>query len=159
MKKTLTLITVAATCMLVGCGSTDSESSTGSAPAEEATQPPELTGAWTQTNSESESDFMVAEITDDTISVDWELDSAEIPPALDDNGDGSMTAIYWVGSFTAPDDASDPYSWSSQRDAEATDTALLASTADSKDFTYEDGVLHFTVSIQGESSTVEMEQD
>src|SRR5699024_9237645 len=122
-------------------------------------QPPDLTGAWTQTNSQSESDSMVAEITDDTIAVDWKLDSAEMPSILDEDGDGTMTAIYWVGSFTAPDDASEPYSWSSQRDTEATDTALLASTSDSKDFTYEDGVLHFTVSIQGESSTVEMEQD
>ena len=114
---------------------------------EEAPKAPDLTGEWKQSNSRSETDFMTAAITDGVLSVDWELGSEDI------------TAVYWAGTFEAPDDGNEPYIWISERDRAATDTAIMASTDDTKEFTYEKGIISFTVSIQGESATVETQKN
>jgi hypothetical protein len=41
-----------------------------------------------------------------------------------------------------------------ERDAAATDSALLASTDDTKDFTFQDGTISYSVSAFGTSTTV-----
>jgi hypothetical protein len=64
-----------------------------------------------------------------------------------------------VGTFEAPADATGPFAWTSQRDAAATDTALMASTDDTKEFTYKEGLISFTVSIQDKSATVELKKN
>ena len=48
---------------------------------------------------------------------------------------------------------------SRERDTAASDTAILASTDDTKEFTYTENVISFTVSIQGESATVRNEEE
>ncbi len=35
---------------------------------------------------------------------------------------------YWIGTFAGPTSTSEPYTWTSQRDVEATKSALLASS-------------------------------
>ncbi|MET4637695.1 hypothetical protein [Mycetocola sp. 2940] len=154
MKKIIAPIVLVAALALTGCGATNAApASTSPAaadepkPVEEAPKAPDLAGDWKQSNSQSETDFMTAAITDGVISIDWELGSEDI------------TAVYWVGTFEAPADATEPHTWTSQRDAAATDTAVMASTDDTKDFSYEDGIISFTVSIQGNSATVEMEKN
>lgn len=154
MKKIIAPVVLVAALALSGCGATDAApASTSPAganeakPVEEAPKAPDLTGDWKQSNSHSETDFMTAAIADGVVSIDWELGSEEI------------TAVYWVGTFEAPADATEPHTWTSQRDAAATDTAVMASTEDTKEFTYTEGLLSFTVSIQGESATVEMKKN
>ena len=71
-------------------GST-SQSQTTKKPAEKkpVEQPADLTGTWKQTNSGSTDSWMEAEITADTITVQW----------VSDNGD--TKSLYWKGSGRA----------------------------------------------------------
>jgi hypothetical protein len=154
VKKLIAPIVLVAALALTGCGATDAmPASTAPAatdepkPAQETPQAPDLTGDWKQSNSLSETDFMTATIADGVISIDWELGSED------------MTAAYWVGTFEAPADATEPFAWTSQRDAAATDTAVMASTDDTKEFTYKEGQISFTVSIQDKSATVELKKN
>ncbi|WP_354498389.1 hypothetical protein [Mycetocola sp. 2940] len=155
MKKFIATFVLVAALALTGCGGTGAAPARTSPaaaadeakPVEEAPKAPDLAGSWKQSNSQSETDFMTAAITDDVISVDWELGSEDI------------TAVYWVGTFEAPADATEAHTWTSQRDAAATNTAVMASTDDTKDFTYKEGVISFTVSIQGKSATVELKKN
>ena len=130
---------------LTGCspspGATTADTPAAEAPAEEA-QPLDLTGTWVEKDAGEAT--QVATITADTISIDW-VNEAE-----------KTTAVYWVGTFPAPDTTDDKYDFTSTRDAEVTDMAMLASTADSKDFTYADGVLSYEVEALGTSKTVEL---
>ena len=73
-----------------------------------------------------------------------------------DNGDSS--AIYWVGTYQAPTEYTTEYTWTSERDKEQTDDALMASTDDTKDFTYSDAnqELSYKVSVSGITNTVKL---
>ena len=86
-------------------------------------QPADLTGTWKQTNSGSTDSWMEAEITADTITVQW----------VSDNGD--TKSLYWKGSYNAPDKAGD-WKWTSQGDTAAMQASLLGSQDATKDFTY-----------------------
>ena len=105
-------------------GST-SQSQTTKKPAEKkpVEQPADLTGTWKQTNSGSTDSWMEAEITADTITVQW----------VSDNGD--TKSLYWKGSYNAPDKAGD-WKWTSQGDTAAMQASLLGSQDATKDFTY-----------------------
>ena len=81
------------------------------------------TGTWKQTNSGSTDSWMEAEITADTITVQW----------VSDNGD--TKSLYWKGSYNAPDKAGD-WKWTSQGDTAAMQASLLGSQDATKDFTY-----------------------
>ncbi|MDJ0379112.1 hypothetical protein [Cryobacterium sp. PH31-L1] len=151
MKKLIAPIVLVAALSLTGCGATDAApvttspaASSEAKPVEAAPIAPDLTGGWKQSNSQSETDFMTATIVDGVISIDWELGSEDI------------TAVYWVGTFEGPADANATHTWTSQRNAAETDNALMASTDNTKEFTYEDGLISYSVSIQGESATVEL---
>lgn len=86
-----------------------------------------------------------ADISSDTITVYWTY-------AEDDT-----RALYWAGSYEAP--ASDgTYSWDSLNDHEKTDSALLASSGDTKTFTYSDGEISFEVTALGVTKTVCLEK-
>ena len=90
---------------------------------------------------------MDAEITGDTITVNWVS-----------NG-GDTKSIYWVGTYEAPTNPGDLWSWESSRDKEQTDGALLASTNDTKVFDWQDGELSFEASAMGTTTTVRMEKE
>lgn len=109
---------------------------------------PDLTGDWEQSNKNSETDYLVATIEDDVITISWYW--------IDDEGEVG-TSIYWVGTFVAPE-AGGIYSWDSEIDHDATDDEPMAATSSSKTFTYEDGVLTFDVTLLGVTTTVEMEK-
>jgi hypothetical protein len=149
VKKLIAPIALAAALALTGCGGADATptGAVGSQATEEAPQAPELTGAWKQSNPASEGSYQQATITADTITIEWVTDG------------GDTTSIYWVGTFEAPTDASEPYTWTSQRDAAATDSALLASTDDTKEFTYEGNIISYKVSALGTTTTVNLKQN
>lgn len=71
---------------------------------------------------------------------------------------GKTKAVYWVGTFASPKTGNEPYTFSSRRDAKATDNALMASSDDSKEFTYENGVLSYEVTALGVTTTVTLEK-
>lgn len=108
------------------------------------TPPPDLTGEWKQTNSNSDESWQSATITADTIEVYW----------VTDNGD--TKSLYWAGTFIAPTESGNPYSWDSENDHEKTDLALLASGDNTKYFTYDDGELSYSVTAMGTTMTVRL---
>lgn len=117
---------------------------TSSEATPEAASVPDLAGSWKQTNSGSEDAYQEATITGDTISINWVSDG------------GDTESIYWVGTFTPPTDGTSPFVWTSTRDAAATDSALLASTDDTKEFTVDDGELSYKASLMGTTTTVRL---
>lgn len=135
MKKILSILLVAAiVCIMAGCGS--------KTPAE----PADLTGQWKQSNSSSNDSYMTAVISGDTMEIYW----------TSENGD--TNSLYWAGSFTAPDTADEPYKWISENDHSKTDMAMLASGDDTKEFTYQNGVISYTASALGTTKTVKLEK-
>lgn len=108
---------------------------------QEQKQPLDLQGTWK--SDESNGSYQEAIIADGTITIYWVS-----------NG-GDTKSLYWAGSYTAPTDATDTYSWTSQNDADQTKGALLASSDETKDFKYENGVLSWSASAMGTTKTVE----
>jgi len=84
-------------------------------------------------------------IDDGTIEIYWQIE------------DGT-TSLYWAGTYDAPTSAANEYTWESVNDKSRTETALLASGDDTKTFTYKDGVISYSVSIMGVTTTVELER-
>ncbi|MCP2031214.1 activator of HSP90 ATPase [Okibacterium sp. HSC-33S16] len=150
MKKLVAPLVLALALTLTACSGTQTPPpAADSAPAEkapvvEAPKPADLVGSWKQNNAASEDSFQQATITADTITIEWVADG------------GATTAIYWVGTFQAPTDANEPYVWTSQRDAAATDSALMASTDDTKEFTFEGEEISYPVSALGMTTTVSL---
>lgn len=136
MKRFLTFIILIAlvTIFVTGCG--------GSKQTEAAKEPADLTGSWKVSNDTFK---MTATIEGETITVYWE--------------DGDTKSLYWAGSYKAPETSEEPYTWSSENDHSQTDKAMLASSADTKDFTYEKGELSFEASAMGTTSTVRMKKE
>lgn len=113
---------------------------------EEPATPPDLIGEWKQTNSNSDDSWQAATISNDTIEIYWVSD------------DGNTKALYWAGTFAAPETADEPYSWESENDKEKTGMALLASGDDIKKFTYNDGVISYDVSAMGVTQQIKLER-
>jgi ABC-type oligopeptide transport system substrate-binding subunit len=148
MKKFIALLAVAAALTLSGCSGTDtaSPSAAQSESAAPTPQVPDLAGLWKQDNPASAESYQQATIIADTISIEWVMDG------------GDTTSIYWVGSFDAPVDATDPYTWTSRRDVAATASALLASSDDTKAFTCEGDTISYKVSALGTTTTVHLKK-
>lgn len=104
----------------------------------------DLFGGWKQTNSNSETSYQIAMIADGTIEVYWK------------NEEDNSTALYWAGTYASPATAADEYSWDSINDKTRTDKALLASGDDKKTFTYKNGIISYSVSAMGMTTTVEI---
>ena len=140
---------------LAGCGSSEQPADGSGQPAatqeqpkqEEKAQPLDLTGEWTQSNKNSEDSYQVATISGDTITINWVS-----------NG-GDTKSLYWAGSYVAPTEATDSYSWESSNDTEQTDKAMLASSDATKAFKYENGDLSYEASAMGTTTTVKMERE
>ena len=146
MKKIIAVVLACAFALcLAGCSSGSSSSggasaSSSSAPAE----PLSLDGTWKQTNSNSESSWQEAVIEGNTITVNWVSTDSK--------------SLYWAGSYDAPTTTDDKYSWTSVNDKEQTSRAMLASGADTKEFSYENGVLSYEASAMGSTVTVKLER-
>lgn len=110
--------------------------------------PPDLAGTWRQVNSNSEDTWQVATITGDTIEIYW----------VTNGGDTSM--LYWSGSFIAPQTNDKSYTWESENRMEQSSLlgALFASNEDSKNFTYENGQINYSVSMYGATQIIRLEK-
>ncbi|MDD2402528.1 MAG: hypothetical protein PHD60_10070 [Clostridia bacterium] len=125
--------------LFTGCSSTPTSSGNGN-------KIPDLTGEWKQANSKSKDSYQAATISGDIIEIYW----------VSDNGD--TKSLYWAGSFIYPTTADEPYIWNSENDHSKTDSAMLASNADTKTMTYQNGVLSYEVSALGTTTKVKLEK-
>ena len=144
MKRFLALVLALCLCFaLAACrGGGSQESETPETPA----PPLDLTGEWKQVNSNSEDSWQSATITGDAIEVYWVSDG------------GDTKSLYWAGSYIAPETSEESYTWDSVNDTEKTETALLASSDETKTFTYEAGQISYEVSALGTTTTVRLEK-
>lgn len=111
---------------------------------EDAKTPIVLTGTWTSENTDGS--YQEAIITNDSIEINWVSDN------------GATKSIYWSGTYIAPTEFTEEYSWISDRNKEKTDSSLLASTDDTKEFIYKDGKINYEVTLMGTTSTFELSQ-
>lgn len=138
MKKKILLLILGGLLLLglTACGATE----------EESAAPPDLTGEWRQTNSESETAYQSATIVGNTIEVYWIDEETE------------TESLYWAGTYIPPTTTEEPYVWESANDTAKTGNALLAATGETKVFTYENDILSYEVSAMGVTTTVQLEQ-
>lgn len=137
MRKLLPSLVFTSALVLTACSSPDDNESSQqgqhSKSSEQESQ--SVTGTWKQEDSASEDGWMEASITDDVITVEWTFEN------------GKNRSIYWIGSFDA-EAAAAGETITSKRDIVATDTALMATSADEKDFKVDGNTLSFDVAIQ-----------
>ena len=120
---------------ITGCGGESKK-------PEAAKEPADLAGSWKVSNDTFN---MSGVIEGETITIYWEK--------------GDTKSLYWAGSYKAPETTDEPYIWTSENDHSQTDKAMLAVSADTKDFTYEKGELSFEASAMGTTSTVKMKKE
>lgn len=145
-KKIVTLLTATTLALSISaCGGNDNgakESDTKTTATTEAKTPTDLTGTWR--SKENDGSYQEAIITENTIEINWVSDG------------GKTKSLYWAGTYTAPTESVDKYSWTSENDTEKTDSALLASSDETKDFTYENGKISYQASALGTTTTMEL---
>lgn len=153
MRNLIAPLALAAALALTGCSGSGAASTAAtpagtaeSKPTEKAPQAPDLKGTWKQTDSKSEKSYQQATITPEAITVDCVSDG------------GNTTSVYWVGTFEAPTGADGPYTWTSQRDEAATQSALLASSDATKDFTYDGDTISYKVTAMGTTVSVKLKK-
>lgn len=134
MKK-LIMILVVFMLILTGCQS-------GESLDESKDTPLDLTGNWAQEGKEFDDSYQAGYISGDRIEIFWMSE------------EGESSALYWSGTFEAPQEATDEYTWESTNDRTRTDSALLSSGADDKLFTYEDGKISYEASAMGQTATI-----
>lgn len=110
---------------------------------EEAPEPVSLVGEWKQTNADDPERWQKATITEDTIEVYWVAEA------------GDTTALYWAGTVQVPAEG-ESFTFDSANDATKTENAMLASSDETKAFTYEDGELRYDVTVQGVTTTIRL---
>lgn len=145
-KQLFTAAAVTLTLGLAGCSAPAEPATNGQeAPAqtqeEAAPQPEDLTGEWTE--SDPADQYQMATITADTIEVYWVSDG------------GDTKSLYWAGTFVPPTETGG-YTWTSQNDTSKTDGAMLASSAETKDFTFSGDEISYEVTALGTTKTVRL---
>lgn len=146
MKKAIiiALFVTVLTSIFAGCSSTTTSSGNSDRTSKQII--PDLTGDWKQTNSKSSDSYQAATISGDMIEIYW----------VSDNGD--TKSLYWAGSFIVPTTADEPFTWDSKNDHSKTDSAMLASSDDTKTMTYQNGVLSYEASAMGTTTKVKLEK-
>ena len=127
---------------ITACGKSDTPDNTVNQTETTMEESTDLTGTWI--SEESDGTYQEATITDNYIEINW------VTP--------DSTSLYWAGTYVAPSGAVDEYSWISENDTEKTDSALLASSSETKEFTYKDGVITYEASALGTTKTVELKK-
>ena len=144
MKKQILMMVMISTISLsiTACGKSDTQNNTVNKTETTMEESTDLTGTWI--SEESDGTYQEATITDNYIEINW------VTP--------DSTSLYWAGTYVAPSGAVDEYSWISENDTEKTDSALLASSSETKEFTYKDGVITYEASALGTTKTVELKK-
>jgi hypothetical protein len=148
------IVPLAATLLLMGCSAPaadvapePSESQAEEASPEVVVEPLDLAGEWKQSNSKSADSYQTATIAGDQITIDW-VNDAE-----------STKAVYWIGSYVAPAEDTESYSWDSQGDVAQMESAILASGDSVKTITFDDDLLSYELTAMGVTMTVEMARE
>lgn len=148
-KKIVAMLLVGAMTLSITACSRGAEPSKNNETKTESTtekkEPLDLTGTWK--SEEVEGSYQEATISDSVIEINWVSDG------------GNAKSLYWAGTYVAPTESTDKYSWISENDKEKTGTALLASSDDTKDFTYKDGVISYEASAMGTTKKVELTKE
>jgi hypothetical protein len=71
---------------------------------------------------------------------------------------GDTRALYWAGTYTAPTQPVNTFEWESKNDHDKTGSAILASSDDTKKFTYADGILSWPASAMGVDMVIKAER-
>ena len=149
------LVPVAAILLLLaGCSAPAAGTNAGSSNAqpeetieEVVAEPTDLTGHWTQTNSTVPDVHMVATITGEDITIEFI------------NTTASVVTLFWAGTYVAPTEDTESYSWDSVGDVGQMSSSHLASTEPEKTFTLDGGVLKFQAFVLTSLLDVEMSRD
>lgn len=104
----------------------------------------DLSGTWR--SEDNNGTYQEAVISDGTIIINWVSDG------------GDTYSLYWYGSYEVPEEATTEYSWISEADVTQTESALLASQDTEKEFTYKDGIISYSASALGTTTTVKLEK-
>ncbi len=100
----------------------------------------DLTGLWVQENGNKDN-YMTASIQKDgRIGVFFILEGEDTP------------YTYWVGTYDVPKDGKEEFTWISENTYDG--KGIMASSADTKEFTYKSGKITYPISIQGDSGTI-----
>lgn len=144
VKKSISVVILALLGLgLVGCATGPGDNALNSKPGPGI--PVDLTGEWEQSNDPGNNGSQLATIENDTISIYW----------LSKDGTKSL---YWAGNSAGTENSSNRFSWDSVNDSKRTRAALLASNAESKSFTYENGIISYEVGALGKTWTVKLKQ-
>ena len=154
MKKIRKLLRVPAACLLLlslcACGS---PLSLFRGSDEEEPSVLDLTGYWMQSNSPSDTDYQAIYIHDKMIEIYWIIGNNEVSSG-GEGGSGYNAALYWAGTYQAPDSVTDHYTWKSTADKARTTDSLLTTSESSKDFEYIDGQLFYTITVNEQKTSV-----
>ena len=139
--------------MALGCSSGAPAAGPSSIPSQETevsseapAEPLDLNGEWRQVNTPSALGYHKAVIADGAISIYWVDDKAE------------TESLYWAGSYDAPTEPVETWSWVSENDRSQTASSMYASSVDEKDFEYVDGQILYEASALGRTQTVRLER-
>lgn len=103
--------------------------------------PHTLEGTWVSTQDEPS---LTATIQPNEVSIMWTA--------------GSTTSLYWQGTFPSSGQAVDGTTIVSVGDKEALSKSLLGSLGETKEFTYKDGKLQFSLTVLGVAQTIRLER-
>lgn len=106
------------------------------------TVPPNLTGEWRAPDTSNKDAYHGIYISGDKIEIYW----------ISDGGD--TRTLYWEGTYDAPVDGKEPYTWESYSDPSHA-SGLLAAAGSTKEFTYANGVISYSASALGMTTTIE----
>lgn len=136
MKKIILVTVLIFALMLTACGKSSETNSSA--------KPLDLTGNWAQEGKEFDDGYQAGYISGDRIEIFWMSDG------------GKTSSLYWSGTYEAPTEVADEYTWDSKNDKTRTDKALLASGDDQKTFVFKDGKISYEASIMGKTATMHL---
>lgn len=141
-KKVLSILISASLALpLISCGNTVPEQ-TNAIESQETKTATNFSGIWRSENNNGS--YHEATITDNSITINWVSD------------DGKTKSLYWAGTYTPPNEYVTEYSWVSNNDHNKTDSAMLASTDDTKEFLFKNGILSYSTSAMDTTTTMEL---
>lgn len=126
-KKILALMLIGVMLFAAGCGN-NASSDTSAAPESEAVNALDLQGSWIA-ETQGSGYYLAGFIKGDLIELHW-------VSSYDQNG-----SVYWAGTYDAPTEDTDTYSWESERDEDIMATTAYGSTDETRTFSYADGKL------------------
>lgn len=104
-----------------------------------------MIGEWKQTNG-TEDSYQYATINSNVIEIYWITDGTD------------TKSLYWYGSFELPKTSNLPYTCVSVNDHTKTQSSLLVSDDDTKEFMYDNGELTYSASMLGTTKTIRMKK-